>query len=106
MGKSALREVWKGTSFLPQPVSVDSIAVRRAPLIETVAAEGKTRIRDIFVLSAPVAGRLLRIESEVGDEVSAGETEIARIEPSDPSYGAQPRARPFREGERVATLPR
>ena len=43
-------------------------------------------MRDVFVLSAPVTGRLRRIESDVGDRVVAGETVVAQIEPVDPSF--------------------
>ncbi|MBK7904685.1 MAG: HlyD family efflux transporter periplasmic adaptor subunit [Proteobacteria bacterium] len=43
-------------------------------------------MRDMFVVSAPLAGRMRRIELEAGDSVVAGETIVARIEPSDPSF--------------------
>ena len=55
-------------------------------LVVTVNEEGETRVRDIFVLSAPVTGRMLRIEAEAGDEVIADETVIAEIEPVDPTF--------------------
>ncbi len=73
-------------AFRPLPVPVDPVTVARAPMMETVSTEGKTRIRDVFVLSAPVSGRLLRIEAEAGDPVTASVTVLARIEPSDPSF--------------------
>jgi HlyD family secretion protein len=41
---------------------------------------------DVYRVSAPVAGRLLRIEARVGDAATAGETVLATIEPSDPSF--------------------
>jgi len=75
-----------GYAFWPQPVPVDFATVARGPLLVTVDEEAQTRVRDVFVLSAPVNGRLRRIESEVGDRVVAGETVIARIEPADPSF--------------------
>jgi HlyD family secretion protein len=74
--------VW---SFRPQPVPVDLAEVTRGPLAVTIDEEGETRVRDVFVLSAPVAGRMRRIDMEVGDEVVAGETVVAEIEPVDPT---------------------
>jgi HlyD family secretion protein len=73
-------------AFWPRPVPVDLAEAARGPLVVTVDEEGETRVRDVFVLSAPVTGRLRRIESEAGDEVVAGETVVARIEPADPSF--------------------
>jgi HlyD family secretion protein len=73
-------------AFRPQPVLVDLAAVTRGPLVVTVDEEGETRVRDVFVLSAPVTGRALRIDSDVGDAVIAGETVVARVEPVDPSF--------------------
>ena len=73
-------------AFRPQPVSVDFALVERGPLIVTVSEEGETRVRDVFVLSAPIAGRARRIEAEVGDPVAAGRTVVAEIEPIDPAF--------------------
>lgn len=70
----------------PRPVDVDLIAVEKGPLVITVDEEGETRIRDVFVLSAPVRGRVLRIEREEGDDVTANETILAEIEPTDPTF--------------------
>ena len=55
-----------------------------ATIRETVDQDGKTRIRERYTVSAPLAGRLLRIELDPGDEVDAGETLVASIEPRDP----------------------
>ena len=73
-------------AFRPQPVPVDFAQVERGPLIVTVSEEGETRVRDVFVLSAPIAGRVRRIEAEVGDPVTAGQTVVAEIEPIDPAF--------------------
>ncbi len=75
-----------GFLMWPEPVPVDIGAVARAPLAVTVKGEGITRVRDMYMVSAPISGRVLRIESDVGDPVIAGETVIARIEPSDPTF--------------------
>jgi HlyD family secretion protein len=72
--------------FRPQPVSVDLATVVRGPLQVSVSDDGETRVRDMFVVSAPLTGHMRRIELEAGDRVIAGETVIARIEPSDPSF--------------------
>lgn len=73
-------------AFRPQPVPVDFARVEHGPLVVTVDEEGETRVRDVFVLSAPIAGRARRIESEVGDSVVASETVVVEIEPIDPSF--------------------
>jgi HlyD family secretion protein len=74
--------VW---SFLPAPVEVDLAAVTRGTLRVTVHHEGKTRIRDRYVVAAPLAGRLRRIEWRAGDPVRAGKTLLTVIDPTDPS---------------------
>lgn len=73
-------------AFRPQPVLVDIVTLSRGPMTVTIDEEGETRVRDVYVLSAPVTGRALRIDSDVGDEVVAGETVLARIQPTDPSF--------------------
>ena len=71
--------------FRPAAVPVDLVEVGRGPLVVSVADEGETRVRDMYVVSAPVPGRMRRIDLEVGDTVVADQTVIARIEPSDPA---------------------
>ena len=73
-------------SFMPQPVPADLVEDRHGTLLISLDDEGETRVRDIYVLSAPVAGRALRIEAEAGDRVVAGETVVAEIEPIDPAF--------------------
>lgn len=72
--------------FWPRAVAVDFATVARGPLQVTVSDEGETRVKDVFVVSAPVPGFMRRVELEAGDEVVAGKTVVARIEPSDPSF--------------------
>ena len=64
----------------PQPVVVETATVSRAPLRVTVGEEGKTRIRDRFVVSAPVTGYLRRVKWREADAVRAGEV-AAVLEP-------------------------
>lgn len=72
-------------AFWPRAVAVDLVTAERSSMIVTVEEEGKTRIHDVFAVSAPVAGRVQRITLHVGDSVSAGDTVLARIEPGDPA---------------------
>lgn len=67
-------------AFRPAALEVDTAAVQRGPLQETLEQEGKTRMHDSFVLASPVSGRLKRIEIHAGDRVKAGEI-IANIDP-------------------------
>jgi HlyD family secretion protein len=73
-----------GFAFWPEPVDVDLAKVERGSLQVTVDEDGKTRIREKYVVSAPLVGRLLRINMEAGDPVVAGKTLLATIEPRDP----------------------
>ena len=70
----------------PQPVPVDLVTVARGLMMVTLDEEGETRVKDVYTLSAPLTGRALRIEAEVGDAVVAGQTVVARIEPIDPAF--------------------
>ena len=49
-------------AFRPRPVQVESIVLQPGPMQVTVDEEGETRVHDVFAVSAPVAGRLHRIE--------------------------------------------
>jgi HlyD family secretion protein len=73
--------VW---AFTPGPVPADFAQVTRGSLDVAIEEEGETRVRDRFVVSAPLPGRLQRIELEPGDPVKAGETVVARLLPTDP----------------------
>jgi HlyD family secretion protein len=79
-------------AFQPQPVPVDLAEVSRGALQVTVDDEGRTRVKEIYVVSAPVAGRVLRIDRHVGDPVKAGETVLATIQPTAPTF-LDPRGR-------------
>ncbi|HYI96791.1 MAG TPA: efflux RND transporter periplasmic adaptor subunit [Bryobacteraceae bacterium] len=64
----------------PQPVIVEATTVKRGPLRVTVEEEGKIRIRNRFVVSAPLAGYVRRIRWNEGDSVRAGDV-AAVLEP-------------------------
>lgn len=72
-------------AFQPQPVLVDVEQVLRGPLEVTINEDGKTRIKEKYIVSTPVGGRLQRIEFREGAKVTSGQTVIATIQPSNPS---------------------
>lgn len=73
------------SALLPQPVAVDVGVVEPRRLQVTVNEDGITRIREKYVVSTPLAARLMRIGLKVGDAVTAGETILARLQPTDPA---------------------
>src|ERR1043165_6932676 len=64
----------------PAPLRVDTAKAARGAMQVTVAGEGKTRVRDRYVVATPVAGRLRRIDLRRGDVVRRGQL-IAQIDP-------------------------
>jgi HlyD family secretion protein len=72
-------------AFKPAPVAADFGSVERGHLQVTVNEEGQTRLRDRYVVSAPLPGRMRRIELEPGDPVIAGKTMLAQFVPGDPA---------------------
>jgi len=82
--------------FMPRAQPVDVAEVKRAPLAVTVEEEGKTRVMERYVVTAPVAGYVRRSGLEAGDAVAAGQV-LAVIEPAravalDPRTRAQAQA--------------
>lgn len=77
--------------FLPTPIEVDTAVIQRGSLQVTVDREGTTRVRERYIVSAPLAGRIMRIELHPGDPVERDKTVLAIIEPGDPSL-LDPRA--------------
>jgi len=69
----------------PQPVTVETAKVTRGPFEQTVSDDGKTRVRDRYVVSAPLAGRVDRIELKAGDPVAEGQV-VAVLTPSMPAF--------------------
>jgi HlyD family secretion protein len=59
-------------AFLPKPLDVESAVVTRGALVVTVDGDGRTRIKDRFVVSAPVAGQIDRISLRAGDRLKLG----------------------------------
>ncbi len=71
-------------AFWPKPTLVDIGAVSRGHMTLTINEEARTRVRDAYIVAAPVAGRLLRVEAEPNDIVQQGQTIVARMLPSSP----------------------
>ena len=82
--------VW--VAFRPRPVPVDTATVSRGALQVTIDQEGRTRVHDRYVVSAPVAGRVLRVELEPGDPVNAGQTVATFLPGAPPLLDARARA--------------
>jgi HlyD family secretion protein len=79
----------------PAPIAVDTAAVVRGPMEVTVDDEGKTRVRHVYTVSAPIAGKVLRISRplgvqgvsrHVGDQVVANDTVVAVMQPMAPGF--------------------
>ncbi|MCW8859826.1 MAG: HlyD family secretion protein, partial [Deltaproteobacteria bacterium] len=77
--------------FWPQPVLIEAIAVKRAPLTVTIEEEGRTRVIDRYIISAAVDGVTCRLDLEVGDPVKQGQV-LLEITPLE-SQGLDPRSR-------------
>ena len=101
----AKRVLWTAVSGLavialvwfawPAPIAVDLAVVAKGQMEVTVDDDGKTRVRHIYTVSAPVAGQVLRISQpaagdgtsrHVGDQVTANETVVAVMRPATPSF--------------------
>ena len=65
-------------SMLPTPVEADLAKVDRGDVRVEVVDEGRTRMHDVYVISAPITGRVLRVTVEPGDTVKAGDV-VARM---------------------------
>jgi HlyD family secretion protein len=70
----------------PQPVPVDLADIVTGTIQSTVSDEGETRVKEVFVVSAPLGGLMQRSPLKAGDEVTAQKTVVARIAPSDPTF--------------------
>ncbi len=89
--------VW---GFWPQPVPVEAIAAARGPLTVTIEEEGRTRVIDRYVISAPVDGVACRVQLDVGDWVEQGQV-LLSITPLE-SQVLDPRSRAQAEAKVAA----
>lgn len=61
-------------AFAPRPVPVETAAVLNGRYEQAIEEDGRTRLKDRYTVSAPVAARVARIALREGDPVKAGET--------------------------------
>jgi len=92
VGAVAAALVW---AVLPRPIPVETAVVTKGRFVATVDEDGKTRIRERYIVAAPLSGRLVRVRLKAGDQVAADDV-IAAIAPS-PAPLLDPRSR--REAE-------
>ncbi len=64
----------------PKALPVETAVVARGALAVTVDEEGMTRVKNRYVVSAPIAGQLRRIEWKAGATIEAGKTVLATLE--------------------------
>jgi HlyD family secretion protein len=83
LGALGLVAALLAVALWPRAIESDVATVQKGPLRVTVDEEGETRVHERFVVSAPVAGRVLRIELEPGDAVARGAA-VASFLPVDP----------------------
>lgn len=89
--RHAEKAIWSGVLVLavaatvwtlrPQPIPVTTATVTRGTLTSTVSGEGRTRVRELFVVAAPVDGQLERVVVQPGDDVHPNDT-VAVIRPA------------------------
>lgn len=79
-------------AFAPRPLAVEVATVALGPYEQAVVEDGRTRLRDRYAITAPLAGRLARITLREGDAVTAGQL-LAEITPQPaPMLDARTRA--------------
>ncbi|HHX91056.1 MAG TPA: HlyD family efflux transporter periplasmic adaptor subunit [Paracoccus sp.] len=69
----------------PEPAAVDMGMVTRGPMQVTLSAEGITRVREPYTITAPITGSITRSLVDVGDRVVRGESVVAVIQPAEPA---------------------
>lgn len=72
-------------AFWPKPTMVDMGLVTRGTMQMTIDEEGRTRVRDAYVVSTPVAGQLQPVTVQPGDPVVRGQTVVATMRPANPA---------------------
>ena len=69
----------------PQPISIEIAEATKGAFEQTVSDDGQTRVRDRYVIAAPLAGNVDRIQLEVGDPVKQGAI-VAELTPTAPAF--------------------
>ncbi|MET3336333.1 MULTISPECIES: efflux RND transporter periplasmic adaptor subunit [Bradyrhizobium] len=97
IGAALLAAIASGLAWFawPRPVLVDLATLAKGPIEVTADDDGKTHVRHVYTVSAPIAGKVLRISHplgeqgpslHVGDEVSANQTVVALMQPTLPGF--------------------
>ncbi len=68
-------------ALIPRAAEADFAVIDRGTVRVDLVDEGRTRMHDVYVVSAPVSGRVERVEVEPGDAVAAGVV-VARMTPA------------------------
>ncbi|RYF42998.1 MAG: efflux RND transporter periplasmic adaptor subunit [Comamonadaceae bacterium] len=71
-------------AFSPRPLDVETAQVRQGLFEQAIEEDCRTRLKERYTVSAPVAARLSRIALREGDQVQAGDT-VAVLAPLMPS---------------------
>jgi HlyD family secretion protein len=74
--------VW---ALRPRPIAGELASVTQGPFEQTVSDDGKTRVRDHYVIAAPLAGRVDRVQLQAGDAVKQGQV-VALLAPTAPAF--------------------
>lgn len=75
-----------GWALWPKAVAVESADIAAGPMRVSVEEEGKTRIKDVYTVSAPVTGKVVRMMLETGDAVRKDVNIVAIFEPTAPPF--------------------
>ncbi len=67
-------------AFMPRPLEVEVALARTGQFEQAIEEDGRTRLKDRYTVSAPVAARLSRIALKAGDAVRAGDV-VAELMP-------------------------
>lgn len=70
-------------AMMPRPQEVDLVAVKRGPLVATANEQGRTRIKEKYVVASPVTGHMKRVDLHAGDPVEVGKA-LTWIDPNEP----------------------
>jgi HlyD family secretion protein len=69
----------------PQPVAVELAQITRGTFEQLITDDGRTRVRDRYIIAAPLAGRVERVQLEPGDAVKQGQV-VALLTPTAPAF--------------------
>ncbi len=72
--------------FWPDAVPVDTAIIQRGDVVVTVEDEGVSQVKEVYSVSSPIAGTVLRSPVEIGDKVVKNKTVVASILPAVPSF--------------------